>query len=90
MRLIKVTDSASNDEIVATGRWRVAGSFGSDAGLWTEIPLIPHHNADLCQAFIKPMGEYRRKLMGDRPHYCAYNFPSYSDGLTDISANFVG
>ncbi|KAE9366295.1 acyl-CoA N-acyltransferase [Stipitochalara longipes BDJ] len=69
MRLIKVTETALSAEVIAICRWRVAGSFGRDAGFWTEFPLTPYHNTELCESFIKPMGEYRRKLMGDRPHY---------------------
>jgi len=70
IRLLKVVDSALDDEIIALCRWRVPGMFGKDAGLWLEVPLTSDHDEELCLAFIKPMGEQRKELMGDRPHYC--------------------
>jgi hypothetical protein len=74
IRLLKVIDSAIDDEIIALCLWRIPGSFGQGAGLWSEVPLTTDHNKKLCWAFIKPMEEQRKELMGDGRHYCKLVF----------------
>ena len=65
-------------EVIAICRWRLPGSLEIEetrAGYWSLIPLSPDHNDELYNAFTKPLGDYRLKLMGDRPHYSTFHSP---------------
>ena len=71
-RFLKVVDG---DEIIAYAKWNVPVKLGAETVLGgddpDDMPVWPKDaNVELCNEFFRHLARERKRIMGDRPHYC--------------------